>query len=97
MFKYLEVNFIFFIFFLNDELLIGDDNSYINDFFNLFIFPNLWYFSKSSIRTFNHVLVIDHIWRCTSIKIFYILGTSPRTHCRIISLNFFLNGRILGF
>jgi len=49
----------------------------------------LWFFSRSSTTKFNHVLAIDHVYGGINLlKYFYILATNPRTHCRIISLNF---------
>jgi uncharacterized membrane protein YbaN (DUF454 family) len=56
--------------------------------FYLLIF---WCFSKSSTIRFNHVLVIDHVYGGINLlKYFNILATSPKTHHKIIPLNFYL-------
>jgi hypothetical protein len=60
MFKCLKMNLIF----KKIEWIInGDNNNEINDFFNLIIFTNFYFYSTSSIRKFNHVLAVSHIWK----------------------------------
>jgi len=74
MFIYLEVNFKFLF------------KNKINECY-FFKTSNLCCSSRSSTRKFNHVLAIDHVYENINLlKYFYILATSHRTHCKIISL-----------
>jgi hypothetical protein len=67
-------------------IINNDNDNYINDFYFIFIFSNLWCFSRSSRGRFNHVLAIDHVYgEINLLKYFCILDTSPRTHGTIIS------------
>jgi hypothetical protein len=48
-------------------------------------FSNLCCSLKSFTRRFNQVLVIDHVYGGINLlKCFYILTTSPTTHCKTI-------------
>jgi hypothetical protein len=47
---------------MNEGITNDDNNNYIHDFFLSFYFSNFCCFSRSSIRRFNHVLAIDHVY-----------------------------------
>ncbi len=49
------------------------------------IFSEYFYFFQSFNLLQDHFLAINHIWKYNFLKILYILATSLRTHCKIIS------------
>jgi hypothetical protein len=87
MFKYLEVNFKFYLKNkINEWIISGENNNYINEYFlSFYFFKILMFFNIMSTKTFTHVLDMDHVYGGINLfKYFYNSAPSFKTHCKII-------------